>query len=140
MASPIRATAMLLFAALPLLAQDKAGPSAHRKGPNGLEGWLVRKTVPAVKEQGPLPIELVIARNGHIIRRFSYKEYGPFLWNFLFLPEGRSIAVEYGPLNFVETCSRINIATGRSIEDVDCFQLPENAPDWATALAAAAQP
>jgi len=117
-------TATILSAAT-LLAQTQ---SPHRRGPHGLEGWTRSEVVEGVESQGPLPVELILARNGHVIRRITD---GPFIWKFIFLPNGRQVAYETGSLHFNLSCVLVDIASGKQLADRDCYHgIPENAPRW----------
>lgn len=60
MARRLLSTLIALAATTVAVAQA----TAHRAGPNGLVGWLVRERVATLENQGPLPTSLVIARNG----------------------------------------------------------------------------
>lgn len=117
-------TATILSAAT-LLAQTR---SPHRRGPHGLEGWTLNEIVEGVEGQGPLPVDLVLARNGRVIRRISD---GPFIWKWIFLPSGRQVAYETGPLHFGLSCVLVDINSGKRVADYDCFHgIPDDAPRW----------
>ena len=126
---------------LAITAVAAAQATAHRRGPDGLEGWLVREPVASLENQGPLPTSLVIARNGRVIRRLTMHDGGPFYWNFVFLPDGKRVAFEQGSLHFNLTCTLMNIQTGEHIQDYDCFHgLSATAPQWAKRLEATPKP
>lgn len=105
--------------------------SPHRQGPHGLEGWT--ESYP-VGGQGDLPEILVIARNKKIVRRISE---GPFVWKWIFVENGKSVAFETGPLHFSLTCELMDLSSGQVTAAVDCFRgLPADAPRWAQLLEA----
>lgn len=117
-------TATILSAAT-LLAQTQP---PHRRGPHGLEGWIRSEVVEGVEGQGPLPVELILARHGHVIRRIND---GPFIWRWIFLRDGKQVAYETGPLHFSLSCVLVDIASGKQLANYDCFHgLPNNAPRW----------
>jgi hypothetical protein len=134
-----RLIATPIIIALTVIAAPEV--TAHRAGPNGLEGWLVRERVAGVESQGPLPTSLVIARNGKIIRRLSIQG-GPFYWNFVFLAGGKQVAFEHGSLHFNLTCTLMDIDTAEHIRNYDCYQTPlsDTAPQWVKQLMAAPSP
>ncbi len=114
-----------------LLAQTQ---SPHRRGPHGLEGWTRSEDV---EGQGMLPVELILARNGRMIRRIND---GPFIWRWLFLHNGKQIGYETGPLHFSMTCVLVEVASGRQLATYDCFsELPQNAPRWVELMEAKGQ-
>ena len=133
-------TLFVIFAATIVTA---AQATAHRVGPQGLQGWLVREQVDSLESQGPLPTSLVIARNGKVVRRLSMAhDGGPFYWNFFFLPGGRQVAFESGSLHFNLTCTLMDIETGKQLQSYDCFResLPGNAPEWVKRLESTPRP
>ena len=111
-------------------------PSEHIAGPRGLSGWTLEYLLPEefAQDKGEYePMTLVIARNGHEIRRIEGK---PFLWNWIFWDDGRKVAVQRGPKHFVMSCSLFDVKTGRELDEMDCFHdLPSNAPEWARKVA-----
>ena len=120
------AIALIAVCAHPARAQSE---SAHRDGPNGLEGWT--ESLP-VEGQGELPAVLVIARNHRLLRRIAD---GPFIWKWMFLPGGKQVAFETGPLHFSLSCELMTLSTGKVTAVVDCLHdLPVNAPDWVRRL------
>ena len=138
---PLRLLPASIVLAVTVVAAAQA--TAHRGGPDGLEGWLVRERVATLENQGPLPTSLVIARNGRVIRRLSMQhDGGPFYWNFVFLPDGKQVAFEQGSLHFNLTCTLMNIETGEHIQDYDCFHTPisNTAPQWVKRLEATPEP
>ncbi len=81
---------LLLSVTTASVAQEKHGsaeltPSAHRSGPNGLEGWTLEEPIP--DQPNNLPFTLIIARNGKEIRRFDGEG---FVWRWKFLPDGQA--------------------------------------------------
>jgi hypothetical protein len=123
--------ALPLFA---LLAQatDRPVESPHRAGPAGLEGWTLNWALPD-KNQGRAAFTLVIARKGHILRRI---EGGPTIWQWIFLSDGKHVALESGPLHFSMSCVLVDIASGKEVGSYDCYN-HEGEPDepaWAKEL------
>ena len=127
----VRPAAVLVLAFLAHPAAQKPVESAHVRGPNGLEGWTESVTIDEVKEQGPLPVVLVIARHGNVVRRI---QGSGFVWNWRFEPDGRRVAYETGPLHFSMMCVLADIQTGKEVGSVDCYQPSEHMPDWAQEL------
>lgn len=129
---------MHLLLALSLLALfgqsgNKPIQSAHVFGPNRLEGWTLSKDV---ENQGPLPMTLVIARGGLVVRHITGR---PFLWKWKFESNGELVAFESGPLHFGLVCTLVNIRTGKQVADYDCYrELPSDAPQWVKELEAKA--
>ncbi len=118
-----------LFTWTPLLARIR--PS-RVQGPHHLSGWKLESTVEGAENQGPLPIELVLARDGRVIRRIHGE---PFLWTWMFRPNGTQVAYETGPLHFAMTCILADIASGRQLATYDCFSEPSHdAPNWVKEL------
>ena len=121
---------MRLRFALPLftaLMQAKGGSvaSAHVAGPHGLVGWTFSDPV---EGQGPLPMRLVITRNGKVLRRISGD---PFLWKWIFEADGSQVAIESGPLHGSMNCMLIDLRSGTETQRYDCFrQAPPDAPQW----------
>jgi hypothetical protein len=124
----LRMAVVLMFA----LFARPAVESVHVAGPNGLEGWTESVLIDEVKEQGPLPVGLVIARNGRVIRKI---DGDPFVWKWRFQPDDRRVAYETGPLHSSMMCVLADIRTGKQLEAVDCFgELPADAPPWVKEL------
>ncbi len=115
---------------------EKPVESEHRKGPNGWEGWTLDSSIPDDSNGGEkYPFTLVLARNGHEIRRISGD---PFVWRWIFWADGKQVAYESGPLHFGMNCILADIKTGRQLGSVDCYhELPDNAPEWAVKLESA---
>jgi hypothetical protein len=110
---------------------DKPTPSEHRAGPDGLEGWTLDSPIPDHPGE-TFPMTLVIARNGHIIRKI---DGNGFVWQWIFWNNGREVAYESGPLHFGLQCILASVKTGKQLANVDCFHgIPENAPDWLKTL------
>lgn len=110
---------------------DKPIPSAHRAGPDGLEGWTLDSPIPDHPGE-TFPFTLVIARKGHVLRKI---EGDPFVWQRIFWNDGREIAYESGPLHFGLQCNLVSVATGKQLASYDCFHgIPDNTPDWLKAL------
>lgn len=126
-----RLAAVLAFALFAQDGNEKPIQSAHVAGPNDLEGWTESVTLEEVADQGPLPVALVIARHGKVVRRI---DGSPFLWNWKFQPDGKRVAYETGPLHFSVTCVLADIRTGKELESVDCYQPPARMPPWAEEL------
>jgi hypothetical protein len=123
----------MLLAACTALAQasreDKPTESAHRVGPNGLEGWT--ESYPSADGQR-YPANLLIARQRHVTRRI---QGDPFVWKWMFWKNGRQVAYKTGSLHFNMTCKLVDIASGRQLASLDCYrELAEDAPAWAKAL------
>ena len=108
---------------------DELIESAHRAGPRGLEGWT--ESYPAA--HGPsYPVTLVIAQRGHVIRRI---QGDPFVWRWMFWENGKQLAYETGSIHFNMACRLVDIASGRQLANLDCYQdLAEDAPAWEKAL------
>lgn len=116
------------------LSSDKPTESEHRNGPHGLEGWTLSAPVAGAYDGEPIPFALVIAREGHVVRRIPGD---PFVWQWIFLPDGRLVAYEAGPLHFSMSCVLFDLARGREVARVDCYHdLPSDSPDWVKALEA----
>jgi len=128
----LRLTAILAFALFAHGVKDKPIQSANVAGPNGLEGWTESVKIEEAANEGPLPVALVIARHGKVIRRINGD---PFIWNWKFQPDGRRVAYETGPLHFSITCVLADMKTGNWIASYDCYQaLPPDAAAWAEDL------
>lgn len=127
----LRLAPFLIFALFARGMKEKPIQSAHVAGPNGLEGWTESITIDEVANQGPLPVRLVIARHGKLVRRI---DGSPFLWQWEFRPGGTQVAYEIGPLHFGMTCVLADIRTGKQLESVDCYQPPARMPKWAEEL------
>ncbi len=123
---------LLTFLCPSLRAQTPPQPT-HVRGPHNLEGWKRETVVETLEDQGPLPVELIVARGGHVLRRIKGD---PFLWTWTFQSDGQRVAYETGPLHFSMTCVLMDISTGRRIEQYDCFHdpLPSGAPAWVRQL------
>lgn len=112
-------------------AADHPVESEHRSGPNGLEGWTLNWPIPD-RPNERFPTTLVIARNGHVIRRI---EGDAFVWNWIFWADGKQVAYESGPLHFGLSCILADVKTGRRVASYDCFHgIPDDAHDWLKAL------
>lgn len=108
---------------------DKPTESAHRMGPNGLEGWT--ESYPLADGQSA-PANLVIAQRKNVVRRI---QGDPFVWGWMFLENGKQVAYETGSLHFSKACRLVDIASGRQLANLDCYrELREDAPAWETAL------
>jgi hypothetical protein len=74
--------------------------SAHVTGPRGLQGWTVNSSIEGYP--GTFPTALVLTRNGKIVRCLAG---GPFLWEWMFVGDGRLVAYEtaamHGPQEYV---------------------------------------
>ena len=110
-----------------------AGESEHITGPNGLVGW---KLTHMLENENEVSETLVIARNGRFIREVHGN---PFIWRWIFRDDGKSIAIESGPLHFDMVCVLIDISSGKELERLDCFTYPNNPPPgswqgWLTKL------
>lgn len=104
---------------------------AYDKGPGGLEAWTDDHHTREFRTNTE-PFGIVIARHGKVIRRIGKHDGGPFFWNLMLLPDGKRIAYEHGPFHFVMTCTLMDIATGRQLEQVSCFtdEEIEKDPEW----------
>jgi len=122
----------------PQLTRQHSNPtkSDYIQGPHGYEGWTLNSPVPGSGYgDEKLPLTLVVARNGHILRRISGDG---FVWNWIFWADGRQVAYESGPLHFGLACVLYDLKKGRELSRVDCYHdLPQNAPDWVRALESA---
>lgn len=108
---------------------DKPIQSAHRMGPNGLEGWT--ESYPLADGQSA-PADLLIAQQRHVIRRI---QGDPFVWRWMFWANGKQVAYETGSLHFNMACMLVDIASGRQLAKLDCYrELAEDAPAWEKAL------
>jgi len=129
----IVAAFLIAAAANPQTAPLPSNPtsSAHRAGPDGLEGWTLDSSIPDRPDE-TFPFTLAIARKGHIIRKI---DGDPFVWRWIFWNNGRQVAYESGPLHFGLQCTLASVATGKQLASYDCFQgIPKNSPDWLKAL------
>ncbi len=109
--------------------------SEHVAGPNGLSGWTVSYVLRDISNQGPVPMRLLIARNGRVIRNIHGR---PFVWRWVFLASGRQVAFEAGPLHFAMECVLLDVASGKEVAKFDCEPQPlaTEAPDWVRTLEA----
>ena len=112
---------------------DKGKESAHVAGPHGLEGWTLDSTIPGYSDpQACFSFTLVLARNGHVIRR---RQAEPIVWKWIFWNNGRQVAIEEGPLHFGLNCVLEDVKTGRALANYDCYHYePKEVPDWVQAL------
>jgi hypothetical protein len=116
------------------LSAQNPTESAHRRGPHGLEGWTLSRSLELRSTGDVYPYALIVARDGKIIRRI---DGSPFLWKWQFWAGGKQIAYETGPLHFGLLCNLADLATGKERASVDCYhELPADAPVWAAALEA----
>ena len=127
---------MFRFAVLSLLATVTVLPAlaqttAYDKGPGGLEAWTDDRHTKEFRTNTE-PFGIVIARAGKVIRRIGDHDGGPFFWNLMLLPDGKRIAYESGPFHFAMTCTLMDIATGKHLQDYDCFSSDniDNGPQW----------
>ena len=58
--------------------------------------------------QGPLPVSLIIANEGGVVRRIRDRQ---FLWAWRFEHNGTQVAYETGPLHFSLSCVLVDVAT-----------------------------
>lgn len=136
------AVAFSLMVAAVAMAQtpqqiDQPTESEHHAGPHGLEGWTLSKPFSGAYSADPLPFEVVIARGVKVVRKIEGK---PFVWRWIFWKDGREVAYEAGPLHWAMQCNLMDMATGRTLDSIDCFhELPKNAPAWAKTLEAEPQ-
>ena len=109
--------------------------SVHRYGPNGWEGWTLNYVLPDIRPGDRLPMKLVLAHNGHIVRRIPGDL---FISNWIFVAGGKQVAYETGPLHFAMTCVLLDTRTGKRLASYDCeyVELPVDAPDWLEQLEA----
>jgi hypothetical protein len=138
---------VLLTAAIPLWTQTpkqqiRAGTpteSEHIRGPHGLEGWTLNWAIPSSGYgDEKLPLTLVLARDGHVLRRI---DGDAFIWQWIFWADGRQVAYESGPLHFGLDCVLYDLEKGRELSRVDCYhELPADTPDWVGALESATRP
>ena len=124
---------LLALMAVPLAAQT----TARDRGPNGLEARTDDRHTPKFRTN-KVPLGIIIARYGKMIRYIGHKDGGPFFWNLMLLPDGKRIAYESGPFHFSMTCTLMDIATGKHLSDIDCFsdESVRGAPEWVRALQA----
>jgi hypothetical protein len=137
---------VLLTAVIPLWPQTPkekvrsgtATETEHIQGPHGLVGWTLNWPVPGSGYgDEKLPLTLVVAQNGHILRRI---DGDAFVWNWIFWSDGKQVAYESGPLHFGLACVLYDLKKRREIARVDCYHgLPPDSPDWVRALETAAQ-
>ena len=107
--------------------------SAHKPGPDGLEGWTLDWPL-AGSGYGDerFAFTLIVASYGHIVRRISGD---PIIWTWIFWSDGRQVAYETGPFHFSDTCLLIRLSDGRQLDNYDCYHgLPADKPDWVRAL------
>jgi hypothetical protein len=114
---------------------DKPTESAHRSGPNGLEGWTLDWPVPdSGYGDERFAVTLVIARHSHVIRRVSGDS---FIWRWIFWADGRQLAYETGPLHFSAACYLVRLSDGHQLDSYDCYHdEPPQQPEWVKALEA----
>ena len=126
--SPVlKLQALCILAAVPAFAQT----TAYDKGPGGLQAWTDDHHTREFRTNTE-PFGIVIARNGKVIRRIGEHDGGPFFWNLMLLPDGKRIAYEHGPFHFAMNCTLMDIATGKHLQDYDCFSGDsiDNGPQW----------
>ena len=130
-----RAIALLHACAFALTAHTQT--TAYDRGPNGLEAWTDDHHTRQFRINTE-PFGIVIARHGKRIRSIGRKDGGPFFWNLMLLADGKRIAYEHGPFHFVMTCTLMDIATGRKLEEVPCWTEEEidADPQWVRDLEA----
>jgi len=130
--------AMVLGAALGQQAsvpKERPVESEHRGGPRGLAGWTLSYLVPDSGADDRYPMTLLITRNGRVIRRI---EGEPFVWSWIFLADGKQLAIMVGPLHFGMNCILEDLSTGKALATYDCYhEEPQPEPDWVKALEAA---
>lgn len=134
----MRQLAAVLFL---LAAQTLQDPieSAHRHGPGQLESWTLKYVVPGLENQGPLPMRLVIARGNKPVRVITGSP--SFVWQWIFLRDGKEVAYETGPLHSSLGCVLLDVRSGKRLAEYDCFhELAPDAPDWVKALEADREP
>ena len=102
--------------------------STPRKGPGALSGWTINDTDPDHGSEY-FPVKLVIARKGRIIRKISGD---PFVWQWMFLADGKRIAYQSGPFHFSLQCVLADVDSGKTLQSYDCFHEPlaGDAPGW----------
>lgn len=123
--------ALLLAGAVTAHASQPSKPieSAHRAGPNGLEGWI--ENTPFAHGQR-YPTTLVIAQRGRVIRRIKGD---PFVWKWRFWEDGKQVVYQTGSLHFNLSCIRVDLSSGRQLANDDCYrELTDAAPAWEKAL------
>jgi hypothetical protein len=87
--------------------------SNHVSGPHELEGWTLESSAPGSSYGNEcFSLELVLARNGHVIRR---RKAEPIIWKWIFWNDGKELAIEEGPLHFGRWCVLEDLKTGRTI-------------------------
>lgn len=112
--------------ATPIPTSGPPVESEHVRGPDGLEGWTLKYPIPDRPDER-LPLTLVLARNGAVVRRISGDL---FVWDWEFCPDGKQIAYETGPLHFALECNLEDISSGRILWSEDCWRgLPKTAPE-----------
>lgn len=108
---------------------NKPIESAHRAGPNGLEGWTENHPL---SDGQSYPTTLVIAQRRHVIRRIKGD---PFVWRWMFRKNGKQVAYQTGSLHFNLSCVLVDLASGRQLANDDCYrELTDAAPAWEKAL------
>src|SRR5258708_7413003 len=95
---------------------DRPIESAHVSGPNWVEGWSLSHEVEGLEGQCALPMSLVIARKGKVLRRIAGD---PFLRKWKFASNGKLVAYESGPLHFALNCALVDIASGKQVAQYD---------------------
>lgn len=123
----------VVIAAVSRAVSAAAGESLHISGPQGLTGW---KLTYVLDNQNEVSDTLVVARNGTRIRQI---QGDPFIWRWMFLDDGKSIAIESGPLHFGMACILIDLVKGTALQRLNCFTYPDNPPlggwpEWLTKL------
>lgn len=108
---------------------NKPIESVHRVGPNGLEGWVESHQLAGGQDY---PTTLVIAQQGHVIRRISGD---PFVWRWMFVENGKQVAYQTGSVHFNLWCVLVDLSSGRQLANHDCYgELNNAAPAWEKAL------
>jgi len=109
---------------------------SFKTAPDGVtKGWLVEYPWPDPDDTSQawrtIPGKLEIARHGHVIRRFDATAF----WNWSFWAGGKEVVYEVGPVHGETGCFRVNIASGKILEEWkgDCRNLPDDAPQWVKA-------
>jgi hypothetical protein len=111
----------------------KGKAAQHVAGPHGLQGWTIDYAMPdASYGDECFSGVLVIARNGHVIRRRMAE---PIIWRWIFWNDGKQLAIEEGPLHFGMRCVLEDLKSGRTVATYDCYHdEPKQMPDWVKAL------
>lgn len=123
----------------PSKAQKKTFRDSFRTAPDGVtRGWLVEEPVPNATDDPSqdwrrYSWRLVIARHGKVIRRVKSDQS---FWSWNFWNRGREVVVQEGPLHGQSSFRRIDLRSGKDLEEWNGDVDDPKVPAWVKAAAA----